>query len=439
MKPLVAIVGRPNVGKSTLLNRLAKRRVSITHPKPGVTRDRIGVELDFDGCPFELVDTGGVGIVDRQDLHPDIHEQIDNAIARARLILFLVDARFGPHPMDIEVAERLRREKVPVLLLANKSETEVAKQGISEFYQLGVGDPQPISAEHGEGITDLIDSVREYLTQDEETWGDPALRIAIVGRRNAGKSTFINALLQEERVIVSDVPGTTRDAVDVRFKKDEQEIVLIDTAGMQRRSKLKGDLEHFAQVRSIEAIQRCDVAIFVIDAVHGVSQLDKRIAHEIAARHRACVIAVNKWDLAKEKTSTEEYEDYLWKILPGMRFAPVLFMTAKTGRNALDAISVSQSLARQGMTRVGTGELNRAVTAIKEGQRPRFRAGKEPKIYFASQVAVLPPTIVMMVNKPGFFSNGYRRFIENRLRELLPYREIPIHVVYRKRDSLYHD
>lgn len=430
--PVIAIVGRPNVGKSTLLNRLAGRRVSIVHPMPGVTRDRVSVEARIGEGSYELVDTGGIGIVDRQDLHPDIHLQIDAALDYAQLVLFLVDARHGVHTMDAEIANRLRQRSVPVLLVANKCEAQKAQHSLGEFHSLGLGAPFAISAEHGEGIHELRDAVLENLDAGSG-WQEPALRIAVVGRRNCGKSTFINALLEEERVIVSEVPGTTRDAIDVRFTKDQQEFLLIDTAGMQRRTKLKGDLEYYAQVRSIDAIQRAEVVLFLIDSVHGVSQLEKRIVSEVISRHRACVIVINKWDLAIGRTTTGEYEKYLGKILPGLPFAPMVFISASQARNVLDAVSVAQSLARQSRTRVTTGELNRVLERIKTGQRPPFVGGKEPKIYFASQVSVSPPTIVMMVNKPDFFPPSYRRYIEGRFREEFPFPEIPIRVIYRER------
>ncbi|MEM7262799.1 MAG: ribosome biogenesis GTPase Der, partial [Planctomycetota bacterium] len=377
--PTVAIVGRPNVGKSTLFNRLAGRRVSIVHDRPGVTRDRIIAEIELDDRQIELIDTGGIGIVDRDDLSPDIHLQIDTAIASASVILFLVDARDGPQPLDVEVAERLRATEIPLIVLANKCETNVAQQGIGEFYRLGVGEPLPLSAEHNEGIYDLRERIVDALPpENDEEFEDPALKIAIVGRRNAGKSTLINAILDEERVIVSDIPGTTRDAVDVRFTKDDREFVAIDTAGMVRKAKLKDSVEFYAQQRSLEAIRRAEVGILLLDAEHGVSQLDKRIASDIVSEYRACVIGVNKWDLVRNKTSMGEYGEYLSAVLPGLSYAPVVFLTAKDGRNIWDVISVAQSLSKQGRSRVSTGVLNRAVEKILAGPMPRPKHNTYP-------------------------------------------------------------
>ncbi len=437
-KPVIAIVGRPNVGKSTLLNRLARRRVSIVHDLPGVTRDRIAVELELEGRACEVIDTGGIGIVDRHDLHPDIHLQIDAAIASADLILFIVDARDGLQALDLEVAERLRKQNKPVFLLANKCESLNAQFTASDFYALGLGEPTPISAQHNEGIADLVDRIAANLPAAAD-WEEAALRIALVGRRNAGKSTFINALLEEERVIVSEIPGTTRDAVDVRFEKDGKSFVAIDTAGLVRRAKLRDSIEYYAQVRSIESIRRAEVCIFLIDAYHGISQLDKRIAREIVDQCKACVIGINKWDLVREKVSTEEFESYLTKVLPGLFYAPCVFLTAKERKNVWDVISTAQSLAKQGRERVGTGELNRILEQIQDNSMPRPKHGQYPKIFFGTQVDVAPPTIVLSVNRPDYFSPHYRLTIENRLRETLPFEELPMRILYRKRESLYHD
>ncbi len=438
--PMVAIVGRPNVGKSTLLNRLAGRRISIVHDRPGVTRDRIAAEVEMDDRTVEMIDTGGIGIVDNHDLSGDIHLQIDTAIDNAQLILFLVDAREGPHPVDVEVAQRLREGDVPVFLLANKCESDSARLGIGEFFAFGLGEPLPISAEHNEGLYDLRERIVAALPEEvEEAREDPALRIALVGRRNAGKSTFINAILNEERVIVSEIPGTTRDAVDVRFMKDGKEFLAIDTAGLVRKAKLRDSVEFYAQVRSLDAIRRAEVVLFMIDAEHGISQLDKRIGSDIVSEHRPCVIAVNKWDLVADRTDMATYEEYIAKSLRGLSYAPIVYLTAKDGRNIWDVISVAQSLAKQFQARVGTGVLNRAVETIMNGPMPRPKHNNYPKIFFATQVTTAPPTLVLSVNKAEFFSGHYRRTIENRFREMLPFEEIPIRIIYRQRESIYHD
>lgn len=433
MIPRIAIVGRPNVGKSTLLNRLAKRRVSIVDDRPGVTRDRVSAEVEIMGRIIEIVDTGGLGITDEAQLDSDIHFQIDTAIASADLILMLVDAKEGLQALDEVVADRLRPLDKKCHLVVNKCEADREFDSVAEFWTLGLGTPWPISAAHGQGVNELIEQFVADIPDNDDKNPTPALRISIVGRRNAGKSTFINALIGEERVIVSDIAGTTRDAVDVRFEKDGIPFVVIDTAGMLRKSKLKDSIEYYAQSRALAAIGRSDVVILVIDAVHGVSQLDMRIAREVVDRHRPCVIAVNKWDLAKDRTTMEDYEKYLGKTLPSISYSPVLFMTAKEARNVTRCISLVQSLSKQANKRVSTGILNRAVDDIRNGPRARVKHGKEPKIFYATQVAVMPPTIAMFVNKPEFFTPQIRRAMENRLRDLLEVPEVPVRIFYREK------
>lgn len=433
MMPRIAIVGRPNVGKSTLFNRLARRRVSIVDDRPGVTRDRVSVEVEIMGRHVEIIDTGGLGITDEAQLDADVDQQIDTAISSADLILMIVDAKEGLQPLDENVAERLRPLEKKCHLVVNKCEADREIDSIAEFWSLGLGNPWPISAAHGQGVNELIEQFVADIPEGGEKAVSPALRISIVGRRNAGKSTFINALIGENRVIVSDVAGTTRDAVDVRFEKDGIPFVVIDTAGMLRKGKLKDSVEFYAQNRALAAIGRSDIVVLMIDAVHGVSQLDMRIAREVVNRHRPCVIAVNKWDLARDRTTMEDYEEYLAKKLPSISYAPVLFMTAKHARNVTKCISLVQSLSKQANKRVGTGILNRAIDDIRNGPRARVKHGKEPKIYYATQVAVMPPTVAMFVNNPDFFTPQIRRAMENRLRDLLEVPEVPVRIFYREK------
>ncbi|MGE3163831.1 MAG: ribosome biogenesis GTPase Der [Planctomycetota bacterium] len=435
MIPRIAIVGRPNVGKSTLLNRLARRRVSIVHPRPGVTRDRVAVDVNMDGHTIEVFDTGGIGIVDDQNLDEQVDIQIHVAIESAHLILFLVDARVGVQTLDLEVAHQLRQHGANVLLIANKCEADRAEYNLGDFYQLGFGAALPLSAEHGLGIEDLVPAILERLggLGKEERRELPMLKIAVVGRRNAGKSTFINSALQEERMIASEIPGTTRDAVDIRFEKDGKEFLIIDTAGLHRRSKLKDDVDYYAQVRALDAIRRADVVILLLDAQEGVAQIDKRVAREIIDEHKVCVIGLNKWDLVKDKTTPDEYSNFLQEHLPGLYYAPVVALTAKEGRKVWETLGLAQALAKQAQVRVGTGELNRALEVIRRAPTPRIRGAREPRIYYGTQVAVLPPTISLFVNDPGNFSSNYQRKIEHQLRELLPFREVPVKVLYRSR------
>ncbi len=433
MMPRIAIVGRPNVGKSTLLNRLAKRRVSIVHDRPGVTRDRVSIEVEIMGRQVEIIDTGGMGITDEAQLDAEIDQQIDAAISSADLILMLVDAKEGLQPLDHSVAERLRPLEKKCHLVVNKCEADRELDSIAEFWTLGLGNPWPISAAHGQGVNELIERFVADIPEGGEKEAIPALKISIVGRRNSGKSTFINALIGEERVIVSDIAGTTRDAIDVRFEKDGIPFIVIDTAGLLRKGKLKGSVEFYAQSRSLAAIGRSDVVVVMIDAVHGISQLDMRIAREVVDRHRPCVIAVNKWDLAKDRTTMEDYEKYLGKKLPSISYAPVLFMSAIHARNVTKCISLVQSLSKQANKRVSTGILNRAVDDIRNGPRARVKHGKEPKIYYATQVAVMPPTVALFVNKPEYFTPQIRRAMENRMRDLLEVPEVPVRIFYREK------
>lgn len=394
------------------------------------------MDVELDGLNIELFDTGGIGIVDRQDLSDEIHEQIEVAIRAAALVLFVVDARVGLQNLDRQVANQLRTLGVPVILIANKCEAENAEAQIPDFFALGYGEPLALSAQHGLGIETLIDRIRESPEMTNEAPPeDASLKIAVVGRRNAGKSTFINAALDEERMIASEVAGTTRDAVDIRFEKDGKAFTIIDTAGLHKRSKLKDEIDYYAQIRAIEAIRRADVVILLLDAEEGVAQIDKKVGKAIIDQHKVCVIGLNKWDLVKGKTTPEEYSDFLLEYLPGLHYAPLIALTAKSGKKVIETLSLAQNLAKQAEQRVGTGELNRALEEIRKERIPRLKGGKEPKIFYGTQVATLPPTLTLFVNQPKFFSENYRRTIENRLRKLLPFPELPVKVLYRRRSE----
>jgi GTP-binding protein len=441
--PVVAIVGRPNVGKSSLLNRLAEERISIVEPTPGVTRDRVSTFVAHGDVVMEVVDTGGIGIIDRGDLAEPIDRQIDLAIDGADLILFVVDAREGLLPLDREVAARLREHPAlaarprPILLVANKVDGPQQEAGALEFYSLGFGDPIAVSALEGFGRTELLDAVVERLPPTGDIDVAPVLSIAVVGRQNVGKSTFVNALAREERVIVSEIPGTTRDAVDVRFEKDGRTFVVIDTAGLQRRTRVKDAIEFYSQTRTDAAVRRADVVLLLIDASAEISRVDKKIADTIADLAKACVIVINKWDLSKGQVLTERYVKYLHSRLTGLTFAPVVFTTAKDGRNVQSAVDLAQHLFKKASHRVGTGELNRLVERVKTRHGPARAAGRLPKIFFATQVGVCPPTFVFFVNDPKLFRKDYQRYVENSLRDELGFQEIPLRVFFRQRQSIY--
>ena len=439
--PVIAIIGRPNVGKSSLLNSFAGERISIVDSTPGVTRDRVSALVPFRDVVMEMVDTGGIGVVDQDDLSDHIERQIAFALEGANLILFVVDVRDGITPLDRMVAAKLRErsEEIPLILAANKVDHPNLESGVHEFHRLGLGDPHGVSANEGWGRKDLLQEIsgKVWPTAGVET--DPVMRIAVVGRRNVGKSTFVNVMAQEERVIVSEVPGTTRDAVDVRFQKDGREFVVIDTAGIQRRKGIKDSIEFYSQVRTLGAIQRADVVLFLLDASEEITRADKKLGETISKAHKVCVMVANKWDLSGGKIATEAYAKYLSDRMPGMIYAPIVFTTAKESRNTQAAIDLAQNLYKRASLRAGTGELNRVMKAILKHRPPPAKRGKSGKIYYATQVAACPPIFVVFVNQPKAFSNDYRRYIANSLREALEFEEIPIRILFRQRESQYHD
>jgi GTP-binding protein len=424
------------VGKSSLLNMMAGRRISIVDPTAGVTRDRIQTLIEYEGVYFELVDTGGYGIVDRDDLGDQVEQQIRFAVSEAALILFMVDAREGLVPLDQAVAEWLRASNKPVLLLANKADAPNTAVDLGDFHRLGFGEPILISALHRRGESELKDRIVEVIRPLAEGQApeDPVMKLAMVGRRNVGKSTFINSLAGQERVIVSEVPGTTRDSVDVRFERDGRTYLAIDTAGLRKKNKFADDIEYYSFHRAELSVRRADVVLFLIDATAEVSQVDKRLAAYIAEQYKPCILVVNKWDLAKGRAAGEDYGEYLLKTLPGLDYAPVAFTTATQSRNIQSVIDLASSLFKQARTRVSTGELNQAIELATRENTPKARQGTGAvRVYYATQVATCPPSIVLFVNDPARVSNSYERFMLHRLHELLPFHEVPIRLIFRSR------
>ena len=434
--PVVAIVGRPNVGKSSLLNRLAGRRISIVDAMPGVTRDRVSYPLQVgDDGYVELVDTGGLGVEDADRLTDQIEMQIDYGIRSAALILFVVDAQAGLTPLDRHVAERLRRQDTPVLLLANKLDDPRQITEVHELHALGFGDPIHISAMHSLGIPELLDALAERLAGTmTDSPGEPVMKLAVVGKRNAGKSTFINVLAGEERVIVSETPGTTRDSVDVTVEIDGRRVTVIDTAGVRKKRSVEGSIEFYSQHRALRSIRRSDVTAMMVDASLPVSKVDKTLAGEIATQFKPVVFVVNKWDIASGRAAGEDYADYFDKVFPELRYAPISLTSAVDGTGVRETVELAEKLYEQARTRVGTGELNAILADILTARGPSHRPGTpRPKIYYASQVATEPPTIVLFVNDLRGFDAGYERYLLNRLRERLPYAEVPIRLIFRRR------
>ena len=433
--PTVAIVGRPNVGKSSLLNRLVGRRISIVDPTPGVTRDRVSALCEIGEGYVELVDTGGMGIEDIDELTEHVENQIAYGIAEADLIVFLVDAREGVTSLDRHVAEQLRKLKIPVVLTANKVDEVKLLTETAELNALGFGEPINISAHHAIGIGRLTDAIVAALGELPTEAPDQAvMKLAIVGKRNAGKSTFINALAGEERVIVSKTPGTTRDSVDVTIEMDGRQLMLIDTAGVRKKRKISGDIEFYSYHRALRSIRRADVVGMMIDASVPVSKVDKDLVHEVVEQFKPVVLIVNKWDLARGLADGEDYVEYFGKVFPELSYAPISLTSATTGANVHDTLRLAEQLFDQARHRVTTGELNRVIEEILALRGPSHKAGtRPPKILYVSQITTAPPTIVVFVNDVRSFDRNYQRFLTNQLRLRLPYGEIPIRLIFRSR------
>lgn len=433
--PKVAIVGRPNVGKSSLFNWLVGKRVAIVDPTAGVTRDRVDRLIEEAGRFFELIDTGGMGIDDADGLTGQVEAQIDRAIREADLLLFVLDARDPLTALDRLVAERIRQSNKPVLAVANKCDNPTLEAlAAGEHHALGF-DLVFTSVTAHRGKDDLLESIVARLPESiGEPQRDAELKLAVVGKTNVGKSTFINCLARDERMIVSEVPGTTRDSVDVRFEHHGKAFVAIDTAGVRRKAHHQDDIAFYSHVRAKETIRRADVVLLFLDPTTPIGRIDKHLAREIVEQHKPCVFVVNKWDLMRPRP-TGEFDEYLVRSLPDLSFAPRAYITAKTGRNAQKLIDLAQHLWKQANQRASTAEINRILGEAVAKQPPPLRKNRRAKIYYGSQVAVAPPTIVFFCNDPDLLSASYKRYLLNFFREALPYDEVPIRVHYRRRGA----
>ncbi len=433
-KPVVALVGRPNVGKSTLFNRLAGERLAIVDDTPGTTRDRIFADSDWNGIQFTIVDTGGIDpshggrtplSIGSADFIEQIRAQAGVAIRDADVVLLLVDGETGPTPADQEVASILRRSQKmvagqptpPVFLVVNKCESAKTRQEAVAFYELGLGDPYAVSAIHGTDVGDLLDDVAKAFPQQGEDIEDESVKIAIVGKPNAGKSSLLNRLVGHERAIVSPIAGTTRDAVDTKIEFNGLEITLIDTAGIRRRGKIERGVEQYSVLRSFKAIERADVVLLMIDAVEGLSSQDAHIAGYILDEWKSCVVLVNKWDALEKDTYTmENYTQTVRRELNFMDYVPLLFISAKTGQRVDQVLPMALQVQEERLARLSTSKINDILQKAMDYQPPPSRAGRQLKIYYGTQVRSDPPTFVLFVNDPTLLHFSYMRYLENRIR-----------------------
>lgn len=451
-KPVVALVGRPNVGKSTLFNRLCGERLAIVDETPGTTRDRLFAEAEWGGRLFDVVDTGGIDptsssrgealSVGSAEFIKDIRTQAVIAVNEADAVLFLVDAISGVTPADIEVAQILRKaqKKVdgrlhpPILLVVNKADGSNQRSTVGEFYELGLGDPHPISAVHGTGTGDMLDELMKLLPGDEQETEDDSVKIAIVGKPNVGKSSLLNRLVGEDRAIVSDIPGTTRDAVDTRFTYEGVPVTLIDTAGIRRRGKIDPGVEKYSVVRSFRAIERCDVALLMIDAVEGISAQDAHIAGYIKDAWKSAVVVVNKWDaVEKDDQTMQDYTERIRRELNFVDYVPLLFISTKSGQRVDQVLPLALRAQEERLAHVTTGVLNRILQNAQDQHMPTSRTGTSIRLYYGTQVRTDPPTFLIYCNNPKLAHFTYLRFLENQIRKEFPFTGTPIRIVLKPR------
>lgn len=438
-KPIVAIVGRPNVGKSTLFNIFANSRISIVEDTPGVTRDRLYADTEWLDNEFMMVDTGGIEIMNTDKIAVSIRQQAQIAIAEADVILFVCDARAGITHEDAEVAKMLRQSKKPIVLAINKADSPKQEMEIFEFYNLGIGEPIPVSAANHLGLGDLLNAVVEKFPETSaygEDGNEDEIKVALIGRPNVGKSSIFNTLVGEERSIVSDVAGTTRDAIDTPVIREGQKFLFIDTAGMRRKARIDEPIEKYSIIRSLRAVDRSDVVLMVIDAIDGVTEQDKKIAGYAHEAGKGIVLVVNKWDLYdKDNTSTLRYTENLRRELVFMQYAPVVFVSAMTKQRIHRLPEVIHYVAEQNAMRISTSVLNQVVEDAIAINPPPTEKGQRLKILYATQVKIKPPTFVIFVNEPEIMHFSYQRYLENKLREAFGFEGTPLQMIIRGKNE----
>lgn len=432
--PLIAIVGRPNVGKSTFFNKVAGRKISITEDRPGVTRDRLYADAEWRGKAFSMVDTGGIELRSEDTMWKEIKKQAEVAIDTAQVIMLFVDGKEGLTASDYDVADMLRRSKKPVILVVNKID-EYSEDRVFEFYSLGLGEPFPVSAEHGTGIGDVLDEAvsRFENTEAEE---DDSIKIAVVGKPNAGKSSLVNKLLGFERSIVTDIAGTTRDAIDSKFSYGDKSYMIIDTAGIRKKSKVEDDIEYYSVMRAFDAVRRADVCILVVDSTEGLTEQDTKIIGYVHEQGKPSVIVMNKWDLVEKDTNTiNKFECRLKEDLKFMDYFRSVYVSAKTGRRTEKILSIVDEVYLHSRFRVATGTLNDVISDAVRANEPPSYNGRRLKVYYASQVSVAPPTVVLFVNSTELLHFSYERYLENVLRKAFDFSGTPIKILTREKSS----
>jgi GTP-binding protein len=436
MKAIVAVVGRPNVGKSTFFNRITKSRSALVDDRPGVTRDRLFGEVHWDDTIFTVVDTGGFISDDSDPFAGHIRLQIQQAIEEADAVIMLLDGKYGPSPYDEDMHTLLREVAKPVFYVVNKIDGPTQEEQVYDYYALGVENLYPLSAEHGYGLTDFMDALTAALPHGEELTPADHIRVAVIGKPNAGKSSLINRILGEERLVVSDIPGTTRDAIDSEVRIGEQVYTMIDTAGIRRKSKVTQKLEKFSIIKALRSLERCDVALIVIDAAAGITEQDVRVAGYASQRGCGCIFLLNKWDLVeKDSRTADRYHRKLQEAAKFLSFAPSMTISALTGTRVGKIFRLVDEVHAQYTARIGTGQVNRIFSRAVERNEPALHKGKRIKFYYAVQIASKPPTFVAFVNFPGAVHFSYERYLVNQLREATGLDKTPLRLYFRQRTS----